>query len=202
MESSSTLAIRLKSARRARGLTLDRLADISGVSRAAFSKIERGDASPTAALLGRIAAGLETSVASLFADAPESHPSAGRAPEGGPPGGGTPLTRAADQPAWTDPQSGYLRRNVSPPAAKGAAEIVDVRFPPGERVVFDNALGWHGVAQQVWVLAGEIAMTVGEETTRLGPGDCLFMRLDRPIVFHNPGETPARYAVVLSRLPA
>lgn len=187
MESTSALAARLKAARRERGLTLDQLAEACGVSRAALSKIERGDASPTAAILARIAAGLETSVAALFADADED---------------GTPLTRAAAQPAWTDPQSGYVRRNVSPPAARGAAEIVDVRFPPGERVVFDNALGWRGLSQQVWVLDGLVEMTVGEETTRLGPGDCLFMRLDRPIVFHNPGEVSARYAVVLSRLPA
>lgn len=187
MESTSALPHRLKSLRRARGLTLDQLAEASGVSRAALSKIERGDASPTAAILARIAAGLETSVAALFADARED---------------GAPLARAADQPPWTDPQSGYVRRNVSPPAASGAAEIVDVRFPPGARVVFDNALGWRGVAQQVWLIDGVIEMTVGAETTRLGPGDCLFMRLDRPIVFHNPGEAPARYAVVLSRLPA
>jgi len=197
METNTALAARLKSARYERGLTLDQLAEASGVSRAALSKIERGEASPTAALLARLAAGLGTSVASLFAPSGEE-----RAPANA-----SPLAHAADQPAWTDPQSGYERRNVSPPAAriaaaKGAAEIVDVRFPPGARVVFDNALGWHGVAQQVWVLEGAIAMTVGEETTRLGPGDCLFMRLDRPIVFHNPGEASARYAVVLSRLNA
>jgi hypothetical protein len=42
-------------------------------------------------------------------------------------------------------------------------------------------------------------MTIGEAVTMLGTGDCLLMRLDQPITFHNPGEAPARYAVVLSR---
>ncbi|WP_372422686.1 helix-turn-helix domain-containing protein [Salinarimonas chemoclinalis] len=191
MEIAATLPDRIRAARRARNMTLEALAEASGVSRAALSKIERGEASPTAALLARIAAGLGTSVASLFSDGGEN----GEA-------GGAPLSRAGDQPAWTDPQSGYVRRNVSPPSARGAAEIVDVTFPPGGRVVLDNALGFHGLAQQVWLIEGRLDLTVGEETTRLEAGDCLFMRLDAPIAFLNPGETPARYAVVLSRLPA
>lgn len=189
MESLTTLPARLRAARAARGLTLDQLADAAGVGRATISKIERGDASPTAAILARIAAGLGVSVASLFSEKSD----ATDAP---------PLARAADQTAWTDPESGYVRRNVSPPAAAGAAEIVDVTFPPGRRVLLDNPAGWHGLAQQVWVLEGAIEITAGGETTRLAAGDCLFLRLDRPVAFHNPGETPARYAVVLSRLPA
>lgn len=182
---SQPLSLRLKAARMERGWTLDRFAGASGVSRAMISKIERGEVSPTAATLARLAAGLGVSLASLFQDAAAV---------------GTPVARAADQPVWTDPETGYRRRNVSPPGAQGAAEIVDVTFPPGGRVVFDNALGWHGVVQQVWILEGRMEMTVGEETTPLAPGDCLFMRLDRPLVFHNPGDVPARYAVVLSRV--
>jgi mannose-6-phosphate isomerase-like protein (cupin superfamily) len=149
-----------------------------------ISKIERGEVSPTAAVLARLAAGLSVSLASLFAE------------EGA---AGGPLARAADQPAWTDPATGYVRRNVSPPAARAAAEIVDVTFPAGGRVMFDNAVASHGLVQQVWVIEGVMEMTVGGETTRLAAGDCLFMTLDRPIVFANPGPTPARYAVVLSR---
>jgi transcriptional regulator with XRE-family HTH domain len=180
-----SLGQRVKRVRAARGWTLEELADASGVSRAMISKIERGEASPTAAVLARLAGGLGVTLASLFTDATRD---------------GAPLARAADQPVWTDPATGYVRRNVSPPGAYGTADIVEVIFPPGERVVFDNATGWHGVTQQVWVLAGRIEMTVGAETTPLGPGDCLFMRVERPLVFHNPGDEPARYAIVLSRI--
>lgn len=150
-----------------------------------ISKIERDEVSPTAAILARLAAGLGVSLASLFSDPSED---------------ASALARAGEQPVWTDPATGYVRRNVSPGAARGAAEIVDVTFPPGGRVVFDNATVSQGIVQQVWVIEGRMEMTVGEETTGLGPGDCLFMRLDRPLVFHNPGSRPARYAVVLSRL--
>ncbi len=181
----SSLAERVRRVRLARGWTLDELADASGVSRAMISKIERAEASPTAAVLARLAGGLGVTLASLFTEATRD---------------GSPLARAADQPVWTDPATGYVRRNVSPPGAQGAAEIVEVTFPPGGRVLFDNAPGWHGVTQQVWVLAGRIEMSVGLETTPLGPGDCLFMRVDQPLAFHNPGDEPARYAIVLSRM--
>ena len=48
------LGQRLKAARQRHGLTLDALAERSGVSRAMISRVERGESSPTAALLVRL----------------------------------------------------------------------------------------------------------------------------------------------------
>ena len=50
-----------------RGLTLDQLADLSGVSRAMISRIERSEASPTAALLARLCSALGVSLSVFFA---------------------------------------------------------------------------------------------------------------------------------------
>ncbi len=172
----------IKLARSARGWTLDQFAEASGVSRAMISKIERGEVSPTAAVLARLAAGLGASMASLFP------PPRARS---------EPLSRWDDQSDWRDPASGYIRRNVSPAGA--ASEIVYVTFPAGAQVMFDNYTASQGIEQQVWVLEGEIAMTIGEVVTVLGTGDCLLMRLDQPITFRNPGENPARYVVVLAK---
>lgn len=94
------LAERLAAARAARGQTLDELAEASGVSRAMISKIERGESSPTAMVLGRLAAGLDVSLSSLFAEVE---------------GPVEPLARADRQPVWRDPETGYIRRNVAPP---------------------------------------------------------------------------------------
>jgi transcriptional regulator with XRE-family HTH domain len=178
------IARRLKAARVARDWTLDDLAQASGASRALISKVERGEVSPTAATLAKLAAGLSVTVASFFSDE-TSIP--------------VPLSRPERQPEWRDPETGYVRRNISPSAARGSAEIVEVRFPPGARVMMDNAAGWHGITQQIWLLEGAIELQFAAETVRLEAGDCYFMRLDAPFAFANPGETPARYAVVLSR---
>ncbi|MFO1149661.1 MAG: helix-turn-helix domain-containing protein [Alsobacter sp.] len=177
------LAGRLKALRLARGLTLDALAAGSGVSRAMISRVERGEASPTAALLGRLCATLGVSMSGFFA--PEE-------------GAGSPLSRASGQTVWRDPATGYVRRNVSPRLPGSTLEIVEVLFPAGERVRFDNPWSTRPTEQVVWLLDGALEMTVGDEVTRLEAGDSLHMRLDRPIGYFNPGPRPARYAVILS----
>jgi glyoxylate utilization-related uncharacterized protein len=77
-------------------------------------------------------------------------------------------------------------------------QIVEVHFPAGGRVAFENVGRDARVHQQIWVLEGTMDVTLGEERHRLRQGDCLAMQLDRPTMFHNPTRTPARYAVVIA----
>ena len=181
------IAARVRELRAAHGRSLDALARKSGVSRSMISLIERGESSPTAVVLEKLAASLGVTLASLF------EPPAGAAAV---PGG--PLARRADQPEWRDPASGYVRRNVSPPGVPQPMQIVEVNFPAGGRVAFENDRRDRCVHQQVWVLEGTIDLTVGTDRHRLRTGDCLAMQLDRPTLFHNPTRKPARYAVVIS----
>jgi len=181
------IAERVRELRAARGLSLDALASKSGVSRSMISLVERGESSPTAAVLEKLAGGLGVVLASLF-DAPAA---AAHAPSG-------PVARRDDQPQWRDPASGYVRRNVSPPGVPQPMQIVEVRFPAGGRVAFETGGRDVRVHQQVWVLEGAIDVTVGAERHRLREGDCLAMQLDRPTMFHNPTKKPTRYAVVMA----
>jgi quercetin dioxygenase-like cupin family protein len=137
-------------------------------------------------VLEKLAAGLGVPLASLF-DAP----AAAQTPSG-------PVARRDDQPQWQDPASGYRRRNVSPPGVPQPMQIVEVHFPPGERVAFEAPLREMRVYQQIWVLEGTIDITVGEERHRLRQGDCLAMELDGSTMFHNPTRKPTRYAVVVA----
>jgi len=179
------IAARVRELRAARGLSLDALAGKSGVSRSMISVIERGESSPTAVVLEKLATGLSVTMPSLF-ETP-----AAAAPSG-------PLARRDDQPQWRDPASGYLRRNVSPPGVPQPMQIVEIRFPPGARVAFENGARDVRLHQQVWVLDGAIDVTLGVERHRLREGDCLAMQLDRPTMFHNRTRKPARYAVVIA----
>ncbi len=176
------LGTRIKGLRQARGLTLDQLAARSGVSRAMISRVERGESSPTAALLDRLCAGLGVLLSALFRDEAQ----------------GDPLARRGEQPVWTDPDSGYVRRSVSPAGTGSRLEIVEVEMPAGARVLLDAPRGGFRLDQQLWLLEGELTLSVGGREHRLAAGDCLAMLLDGPIAFHNPGEVPARYAVVLT----
>jgi len=179
------IAARVRELRAVRGLSLAGLAARSGVSRSMISLIERGECSPTAVVLDRLAAGLGVVLASLF----EARPS-------GVPGDTGPVARREAQPEWRDPASGYVRRSISPPSADQPVRIVEIHFPPGRRVAFDTGARDGTIHQQVWVLEGAIDVTAGAERHRLRAGDCLAMRLDGPTSFHNFTRAPARYAVV------
>ncbi|MES2298682.1 MAG: XRE family transcriptional regulator [Pseudomonadota bacterium] len=183
MDINKRLALRIRQLRDARAASLDDLAKRSGVSRSAISLIERGESSPTATVLDKLAAGLGVTLATLFADDGADAPS--------------PLSRAADQSVWTDPASGYVRRNLSP-AARSALELVEVVFPPGQRVAYDAVAREVDIDQQVWMLEGVMEVSVGAVNWRLAAGDCLAMGLDQPIAYHNPGAQAARYLVALA----
>jgi transcriptional regulator with XRE-family HTH domain len=184
------IAGRVRQLRTKQGLSLDALAHKSGVSRSMISLIERGESSPTAAVLHKLAIALSITLASLF-DPPETAAKTA----------GGPLARRVDQPEWRDPASGYVRRNVSPPSVPQPMQVIDVHFPPGKSVAFESHARDQRVYQQVWVLEGAINITLGAEHHRLRQGDCLAMQLDRPIVFHNPTRKATRYAVVIASEP-
>ena len=102
---------------------------------------------------------------------------------------------------WRDPGSGYLRRSVSPGGFASPIQIVEVSFPAGARVAFENGPRDHVVHQQVWVLGGTLELTLGGVSHRLEAGDCLALRLDEPTAFRNPTRKAARYALVIVAEP-
>src|SRR5688500_6733506 len=141
MDINTRIATRLRELRDARGYSLDALAERSGVSRSNISLIERGQSSPTAVVLDNQAVGVGVAQAAFFDDAGADQQSP------------SPLIRVADQPVWQDPASGYVRRQLSPPAIS-PLQLVDVVFPPGQRVALDSAVHDAAIHQQVWIIEG------------------------------------------------
>jgi transcriptional regulator with XRE-family HTH domain len=178
------IARRLAEERAARDLTLEDLAHRSGVSRAMISRVERGESSPTAAVLGRLCAGLGITLSSLFA---ALEPAA------------SPIARARQQPVWRDPATGYVRRAVSPPNTGSVQDIVDVTLPPRARVAYPAA-SYRGIDQHVLVLEGELEFGNGADVHRLDAGDCLHVQHVADSWFRNPGRRVVRYLVVLARV--
>lgn len=165
------------------GMTLEALAAKSDVSRSMLSLVERGESSPTAVVLEKIASGLGVSLATLFDDA--SAPS-------------SPLSRRDDRAPWRDPQSGYVRRNISPANFPSPIQIVEIVLPPGVHVAYENGPRDVALHQQIWVQEGNVEVTVGRQTYRLAEDDCLAMRLDEPTAFRNRTRKRARYIVVVA----
>ncbi len=185
MDINRTIGRRVRDLRDAKGWSLDTLSDKSTVSRSNISLIERGQSSPTATVLEKLATALDVTLASLF----ERGATAVAEP--------SPVSRRAEQVEWTDPASGYVRRNLSP-AVYSSLQLVDVHFPAGERVTYETGARNTDVHQQVWVIEGAMEVTVGDTQWRLDTGDCLSMKLDCPISFFNPTTKAARYLVALT----
>lgn len=190
---------RLRAARRARGWPIDRLASASGVSRAMISKIERGESSPTAVVLGKLSAALELSIAELLAAAPAagSVDGAGAPPDGSAlPRAAGQVRRAADTPLWRDPETGYLRRQVSTPRFPVA--VTEVVLPPGAGVPYP-AGAYAFIAQLVWVLSGQLTLADGPDVHELSAGDTFELGEPRPREFRNETGGDCRYLVVVTR---
>jgi len=181
-DSSTKLARHVRLEREARGWSLADLAERSGVSKAAISKIEREEVSPTAVILVRLAAAFDLTLAGLLLRAEA---------EGG------RLSRAADQPLWRDPDTGYVRRQVySRP--DHPLEVVTIVLPAGRQVEFP-ASSYARIREVVWVTEGELVVHECGERHVLAPGDCLGFGPPGPVVIANQSQAPCSYVVALAR---
>ena len=175
------IAQRLARLRADRGWSLDVVADRTGISRATLSRLERAELSPTAAMLGRLCTVYGWTLSRLMADAETRPPN---------------VARAADQTVWTDPESGYRRRAVSPPAAGLRGELVEVHVPAGASVSFD-ASPVAGLEHHLWMLEGALALEIDGAQFRLRAGDCLRYVLSGSTRFQSTGTREARYLVAI-----
>lgn len=169
--------------RAAAGMSLDALATKSGVSRSMLSLIERAECSPTAVILERLAVGLNVTLATLFEVVTESEVTS------------EPIQRRACQSEWRDPETGYVRRNLSPPHVSQPMQLVEIEFPAKARVVFESQGRDVAIYQQLFMLEGIIEITYENQCHRLKAGDCLAVKVEGTNVFHNPTRKPARYLV-------
>jgi transcriptional regulator with XRE-family HTH domain len=175
------IAQRLARLRAERGWSLDALAERTGISRATLSRLERSELSPTAAMLGKLCTVYGRTLSRLMAEAETRPPN---------------LVPAAAQPEWKDPESGYRRRAVSPPAPGLRGELVEVRMPAGASVSFD-ASPVAGLEHHLWMLEGSLTLEVEGFPFRLRAGDCLRYVLDGPTWFQATGKRGARYVIAM-----
>jgi len=179
---SQRLAQRIRLERDGRGWSLAELAERSGVSKATISKIERAEVSPTAVVLVRLASAFDLTLAGLMLRAE---------------GRGERVSRAAEQPVWRDPETGYLRKQVfSRP--DHPVELVRVELPAKQRITLPASSYTH-IRQLVWVQSGSLVITEGGERHVLAPGDCLGFGVPAETTFANESSTACSYVVALAR---
>lgn len=173
------ISTRIRLERESRGWSLSELAERAGASRAMIHKIERGDSSPTATMLGRLSGAFGISMSTLIARAEMQ--------EG-------KLLRFASQPVWRDPQSHYLRRHVSP-RSDLPIDLVQVELPAGSDIPMP-ASSYALARQLIWLQSGELIFQEGDTRHEMKPGDCLELGPPNDCRFINNTLQPCVYLVV------
>jgi transcriptional regulator with XRE-family HTH domain len=181
-EASNRIAQTVRNEREARGWSLADLATRAGVSKAMISKIERGEASPTAVMLVRLATAFELTLATLLTLAE---------------GAGGRHVAAAAQPVWRDPETGYVRRQLFA-GASCPLELVRVELPAGASVAFPAA-SYRFIRQVVWLMKGRLIIEDGGERYALERGDTYAFGEPADAAFVNESDAPCEYLVAVSR---
>jgi transcriptional regulator with XRE-family HTH domain len=182
-ETAAWLAGRIRESRAARQWSLADLATRSSLSRAMLSRIERGEASPTAGSLARLASAFGMTLAELLTHA---------ASDGG------RFRARADQPTWTDPATGYGRRQIFMSAAL-PLELVEVDLPAHAAVAMPAA-SYALIRQVVWVIAGRLVIVEGGGRAELEAGDSLEFGPPADCQFRNETAAACRYLVAVLRI--
>ncbi len=170
----------VKHARKARGLTLEGVAERSGVSRSMLSAIERGTVNPTFSIVWALTQALGLDLAAFDGGTQEE-------PIEHVHNYSTPVRRSADGKCELLMLS--PRRTVLP------IEWYRLNMQPGG--CLDSKAHAHGTFEHLTCLTGALSVTVDTRTVQAGAGDTLRYRADRLHRIDNAheGETQALLVV-------
>ncbi len=171
----------LRRLRTRRGLSLERLAQISGVSRAMLGQIELGQSAPTINVLWKIARALEVTFSALISARTQS---------------GALVLRSTESKILTSKDRSISSRALFPFDEPRRVEFYELRLAPGS--VEDADAHPPGTSENLVVTAGSIEIDVAGDTHRLEAGDSILFEADTPHAYRNAGRTEAVMYLVMT----
>lgn len=174
----------LQHLRRTRGLTLEKLAASSGVSRSMLSQIERGQANPTLATVWSLARALDLDVSELIGGAQ------------GKTRHRIEVTAPSFVPEIRTEDGGCLLRILSPADRVGSLEWYDLTVQPG--AALRSQPHARGSREHLTVIEGALVVDIGEERVAAAVGTTVRYPVDIPHAIVNEGEGIARALLVVT----
>ena len=180
---NGALGSRVHALRDSMGLSLRELADRSGVSAPMLSQVERGETSPTLAVAGRIASGLDLSLSQLLRLDEGDHVVVVRAGEG-----------------RTRERRGHRTDELTPPLPGQRADVSRHRLAPGATTggPGDPPLHEPGARETAVVLAGSLTLVIDGDEHRLGAGDSVTFDADLRHHFENRSERETEFLAIVA----
>ncbi|OON63126.1 DNA-binding protein [Massilia sp. KIM] len=172
----------LQRLRLARGLTLEDLSRIAGVSKSMLSQIEREKANPTIAITWRLANALGVQIGELLSAEVRT----------------TELIRVVDAheiPTLPGVHAGYSLRILGPMDLAGKYEWYELTLAPGGELA--SQAHDPGTGEHLTVITGALELEVGKEKKKLRHGATARYPADQDHVIRNVGKTEAKAMLVV-----
>ena len=164
-----------------RGLSFEKLAQLSGVSRAMLGQIELGQSAPTINVLWKIARGLGVTFSALI--------SADSAP-------GPVVMRSSDAKLLTSSDLRFSSRALFPVDRSRRVEFYELRLATGGAEHAEAHAP--GTTENLVVASGTVEIELGDDRHVLNVGDSIFFTADNPHVYRNRGKSGAVMYLVMT----
>ncbi len=188
-DEADELAVRvgnnLRRLRTKRGHSLERLAKLSGVSRAMLGQIELGRSVPTIALLWKVARALEVPFSALTSDSQSR---------------GTVVLRKAQAKILGSADGSFTSRALFPFAWERRVEFYRLTMAPYANEEAEAHAA--GTVENLVVESGKVEIIAGNQTHRLEAGDAILFDADVPHTYRHLGQTEAVLYLVMTYVEA
>ena len=175
------IAVNLKRIRKAKNMSLDMLAEQTGVSKSMLGQIERGESTPTITTIGKIVEGLKVPFEQLIYERPET----------------VGMLSCDDTPVLKEEPGKYTVHVLLPYHAGRNFEIYQGSLEPG--AVLEGSFPGEDVWKYVTVLAGEIELEIEEKRYSIPERKSIYFLCDRKHSYRCVGKNPAEIHVVITR---
>jgi transcriptional regulator with XRE-family HTH domain len=168
--------------RKSRGFSMERLAALSGVSRAMLGQVESGESMPTIGLLWKISRGLDVRYADLLGDERV---------------GDIVLLPAKESKVLRSGDGDFESRALFPFDTRRRAEFYELRLRAGHVERADPHA--EGTYENLVVHSGRLRLTIGDaQPVEVKTGDAIYFRADVPHTYENPGTRDAVMYLVMT----
>ncbi len=176
MESiNEQIAYKLRNIRKSKGLSLDNVAELTGVSKAMLGQIERGASNPTVSVLWKIANGLKVPFSSFIE---EEKPQIS-------------IVQLANIKPIIEANGDYQVYPIFPFTPDKHFEIFTVFLGPNSSHESEAHLA--GVEEYITVQEGELCITIDSKTYTISEGDSIHFLADKPHSYVNNQSRQVRF---------
>lgn len=177
---NKNVSMNLRRIRKSKQMSLDDVAQETGISKSMLGQIERGEANPTIATIGKIISGLRVNFMDLIASPKEE----------------SYLVRRQTLSPVKEEKGNYSNYVYFPYEQGRDFEIYDITIEPRSR--YRCASHGENTVEYLLVYDGELFLSFGEENYTLGAGDAIRFHTDRAHEYCNNGDSPLRVYTVFT----